>query len=108
MTTFKIPLSNVPQKFQISLAGKEYLMACKWNDSPDAGWVLDFDDSLTNLPIAYNVPLITGADVLAGLEYLGFNGSLFVFTDGDDFAVPTLLNLGVESNLYFQTELTDG
>jgi len=43
---------------------------------------------------------------LAGLEYLGFNGELVVFTDGDELMPPTLLNLGVESNVYFQTDLT--
>ena len=64
---------------------------------------MDFVDAITNLPIVANVPLITGADCLKGLEYLGFKGKLFVFTDGDDTAVPTFENLGVESNLYFQT-----
>ena len=106
--TFLIPLTNIPQTFAIALGGKEYNMTCRWNDSPDAGWVLDFADALTNTPIVANIPLITGADCLEGLEYLGFNGQLIVFTDGDDTAVPTLDNLGVESNLYFQTDLVDG
>lgn len=105
MTTFVLPLQNIPQTFLISLAGKNYLTTCRWNDAADAGWVLDFVDSDSNLPIVSNIPLITGADLLSGLEYLGFQGQLFVFTDGDDFAVPTLLNLGVESNVYFQTEV---
>jgi hypothetical protein len=105
MTTFIMPLTNVPQQFEIALAGINYLLTCKWNDAPEGGWVLDFADSETNLAIVANIPLITGADLLSGLEYLGFNGSLIVFTDGDDFATPTLLNLGVESNLYFQTEV---
>lgn len=108
MTNFLIPLTNIPQSFAIALGGKEYLMTCKWNESPDAGWVLDFADALTGAAIVANIPLITGADCLEGLEYLGFNGSLIVFTDGNDFAVPTLENLGVESNLYFQTDLADG
>lgn len=108
MTNFILPLVNIPQTFAIALGGKEYNLTCKWNDSPDAGWVLDFADALTGEAIAANIPLITGADCLEGLEYLGFNGSLIVFTDGDDTAVPTLENLGVESNLYFQTELADG
>jgi hypothetical protein len=108
MTNYIIPLQNVPQKFSIALAGVEYTMTCRWNDSAEAGWVVDFSDSITNLPIVTNIPLITGADCLAGLEYLGFNGSLIVLTDGDQFAVPTLLNLGVESFLYFQTSLANG
>lgn len=80
-------------------------MTCRWNDAFEAGWVIDFSDSDSNAPIIANLPLITGADVLAGLGYLGFNGSLIVFTDGDDFATPTLLNLGIESNVYFLTEV---
>ncbi len=104
MTTFLIPVTNTPQKFDIALGGNEYVMTCRWNDAPDAGWVVDFDDANTNESIVANIPLITGANLLEGLEYLAFNGELVVFTDGDQFAVPTLLNLGVESNLYFQTD----
>lgn len=103
---FKIPLSPAPQQFEISLASKTYTVVCKWNDSPDAGWVLDFSDATTGDPIVFNVPLITGADLLAGLGYLGFEGELYVVTDGDDLTVPTYTNLGVESNLYFNTDVS--
>ncbi len=104
MSLFKLPLSNIPQIFPLTMSGKDYNVTCKWNDSPDAGWVLDFFDALTNLPVVFNVPLVTGINILSGLEYLGFTGLLFIFTDGDETAVPTLTNLGVESNLYLQTE----
>lgn len=104
MPLYTIPVVNTPQVFNIALGGKEYLLTCKWNDSAESGWVLDFVDAETNLPVVANVPLITGADCLDGLEYLGINGQLYVYTDGNEFAVPTLLNLGVESNLYFRTE----
>jgi hypothetical protein len=60
---------------------------------------------VTNLPIVACVPFITGADLLDGLEYLGIPGQLIVYTDGDDTAVPTLNNLGTESNLYFLTDV---
>ncbi len=107
-TNFTIPLTNIPQQFQIALGGKEYLMVCRWNSAADAGWVIDFSDATTGEQIVNNIPLITGADLLSGLEYLGFEGSLFILTDGNQFAVPTLDNLGVESNLYFSTELASG
>jgi hypothetical protein len=103
MATFLVPVQNTPQKFEISLAGKDYTMTCRWNDADEGGWVLDFADATTGLPIAANIPLITGADCLSGLDYLGFGGKLVVYTDGNQFAVPTLENLGVESNLYFVT-----
>ncbi len=107
MTNFLIPLQNVPQKFEIALAGRNYLLTCRWNDVEEAGWIIDLADADTNEQLASNIPLITGANCLDGLDYLGFNGQMIVFTDGDDLAVPTLLNLGVESNLYFRTEVAE-
>jgi hypothetical protein len=108
MTTFLIPLTNIPQQFNIALAGKEYNLTSKWNDADEAGWVLDIADALTGLPIVCNIPLIVGSDLLSGLEYLGINGSLYVLTDSNKFAVPTFLNLGIESNLYYLTSVANG
>lgn len=108
MSTFLLPLINVPQTFQLTLAGVEYVVTCRWNDAQDAGWVIDFANAITGLPIVANIPLIVGADLLAGLDYLGFQGSLFVLTDGASDDVPTLDNLGVESNVYFVTDVADG
>lgn len=104
MSLFKIPVTNVPQVFQIALAGKEYTCTCKWNSAPEAGWILDFSDAENATPIVSNIPLVTGVNLLDGLDYLGFGGKFYVKTDGDDFAVPTLQNLGVESFLYFEVE----
>lgn len=108
MTTFIIPLKNIPQSFDIALAGVNYILTCKWNDSPDSGWVLDLANADSGESIVANVPLITGLDCLSGLEYLGIGGKMVVYTDGDALAPPTLLNLGVESNLYFVTGATSG
>lgn len=102
---FKIPLVNIPQTFDINLGGVNYSLTCKWNPSDNGGWVLDLVNADTNLPVAANIPLITGADCLAGLEYLEIGGELLVYTDGDQDAVPTLANLGIESNLYFVTSV---
>lgn len=104
MSLFQIPVTNEPQTFQIALAGIEYSCTCKYNSAPDAGWVLDFADANTNTPIVANIPLVTGVDLLDGLGYLGFGGKLYVKTDGSDFAVPTLDNLGVDSFLYFEVQ----
>lgn len=102
MSLYKIPVTNEPQSFQISLAGKEYVCTCRFNSASDGGWILDFSDAETGADIVSNVPLITGVDLLSGLNYLGFGGKFYVKTDGDDFAVPTYENLGVESFLYFE------
>lgn len=107
-TDYVIPLSNVPQTFQISLAGKGYVMTVKWNDSVDAGWVMDLSDVDTSVPVVAGIPLVTGVNLLDGLEYLGIGGQFYVYTAGDATAVPTLDNLGVESNLYFSTDVDNG
>lgn len=107
-TTLKVPLTNIPQVFTISLAGVDYFMTVKWNDAFEAGWEFDLADAVTNTSIVAGIPLITGADCLSGLDYLGIDGQMIVYTDGNDTAVPTLLNLGVESNLYFLTTAPNG
>lgn len=104
MSTFLLPLVNIPQKFEISLAGVNYVLTSKWNNSDEGGWTLDIADATTGDPIVCGIPLITGADCLEGLSYLGINGSLVVYTDGDELAPPTYENLGVEGNLYFLTD----
>lgn len=103
MSVFVMPLTNVPQTFDIALAGVNYNMTVKWNDAPESGWVFDLVDSVTNLPVVANIPLITGRNCLDGLDYLGIGGEMIVETDGHPEAVPTLQNLGVESFLYFVT-----
>lgn len=108
MAEFRIPVTNVPQQFQIQLAGKNYLMTCKWNDAPEGGWCLDLADAETGDAILANINIVTGINILSGLEYLGINGELYCRTNGDQFADPTLQNLGQESFLYFDTEVVDG
>lgn len=103
---FSIPLSNIPQTFGISLANVNYNLTVKWNDADEAGWILDIADEDNNY-LAAGLPLITGADILDGLNYLGINGSLVIYTDGDESAVPTLDDLGADSNLFFVTDVTD-
>ncbi len=52
-----------------------------------------------------NIPLVTGTDLLGQYEYVGLNGQLFVYTDGNADNVPTLDNLGIESNLFYLTDV---
>jgi hypothetical protein len=102
-TTYEIPLQGISQTFTINLAGTNYTLTVKWNDSNEAGWVLDIADANQN-PIVCGLPLITGLDILAGLNYLGIGGALYVYTNGDQSAVPTFTNLGTDCNLYFQVQ----
>lgn len=101
---FRIPLANVPQRFNIDLGGLRLSMVSKWN--PEApSWVLDVFNADTDAPVILNLPLVTGVDLLHQALHLplGAAGSFVVFTDGAQLLPPTLDNLGVEANLYFVT-----
>lgn len=102
-TIFLLPLTNIPQSFNITLGTITYIMTCSWNSAPDGGWIVGFADQVSGNNIVSNIPLICGVDILDGLSYLGFGGQLVVYTNGDATAVPTLANLGVDCNLYFIT-----
>lgn len=102
MDLFLIPLINTPQQFNITLGTRDLIILCKWNDSNEGGWAVDILDDVTNAAIICNIPLITGTNLLEQYAYLGLNAKLVIYTDGDAEAVPTLDNLGIDSNLYYQ------
>lgn len=101
MTVYGIPLSPRAQRFSISLLGVVYQMTVHWC-APSTCWVLDLADQNGNA-IASGLPLITGADLLGQLGYLGIDGALLVQTDGGVDQVPTFANLGTNGNLFFVT-----
>ena len=88
------------------MAAINYTLTVKWNDIAQC-WFMDIADANAN-PLACALPLITGADMLDDLEYLGIGGQLIVFTNGEDpNSIPTLYNLGTDSNVYFVTSNTN-
>lgn len=101
---FTIPLANVPQRFAIELAGRTYTFVSRWNGEMPA-WTLDIYDELTSEPLIINLPLVAGADLLSQFGHIGIPGQLFVYTDGDEFAPPTLGNMGQEANLYYLVDV---
>lgn len=101
-TTYLVPLQGTPQLFQITLGTTIYFLTVYWNDQDQGGWMIDIADQFQN-PLACSIPMVTGLDLLDGLEYLGILGTLTVTTNGDQDAVPTFTNLGTEANLYFTT-----
>jgi hypothetical protein len=103
ISVFTLPLVALPQSYNITLGNNAYIMTCKWNDADEGGWILGFADQVSGDEIVNNIPLVCGVDLLAGLDYLGFGGNLFVYTNGDATAVPTLDNLGIDCNVYFVT-----
>ena len=97
--TFRIPLTNEPQKFNITLDEIEYTMICRYNpEMPN--WTICMIDAITQVPIFTCLPLVTGVDLLSQFAFTGIKGSMIVYTDGNAGAIPTLENLGQESNLY--------
>ena len=107
MTTASlVPLQAQAQQLSITLGTVGYTLVVRWN-VPNASWMMDVFDSQDN-PILSGVPLVTGADLLEQLGYLGIGGSdgageLQVQTTNDTFAVPTYENLGTLGNLYWVT-----
>ena len=102
MEIYLLPLENTPQRFEIELDGRLFILQCVWNGEAPA-WMLDLYDAETSEPLFHSVPLVAGEDILKPYRYLGINGQLFVYTDGAEMEPPTLDNLGRESNLYFVT-----
>ena len=48
---YVIPLTPEPQRFSIVLAGRELLLAVRWMDAPEGGWLLDMADA-EGVPLA--------------------------------------------------------
>lgn len=106
MEIFLIPLANTPQRFEIALGDTEYTVQCRWNPAADS-WIVDMWRADNGASIFCNLPLVTGVDLLAQYRHL-VQGSLHIYTDGDENATPTMDNLGKESNLYYITEGGNG
>jgi hypothetical protein len=100
MSLYKIPLTPVPQTFNINLADKEYRLTVRWNAAIEGGWQLDIASAGKGEPILSGIPIVTGADLLGPYEYLGFGGSLVCYSGSSD-AAPAFDNLGVENELLF-------
>lgn len=105
MQEYRIPVSPVPQTFNIFLAVREYRVTVRWNAAIDGGWFMDFATPDNGTPILSGVPIVTGEDILAPYEYLGFGGHIVCYSNLSD-AAPTFENLGVENELLFV--VTDG
>jgi hypothetical protein len=101
-TVYTMPLTNVPQRFNMDIVGVTYTILCRWNES--IGWSLDISNAADDTPLIACLPLVTGTDLLGQYAYLGIGAALIAYTDGDQFAPPTLQNLGRESNLYLLVE----
>jgi hypothetical protein len=102
-STFEVPTSTTPQSFQIQFPnGVTYTLSFQYLFTANPCWIVDISDANAN-SIACGIPLITGADLLAQLQYLGFDCSMFATTDGNPTAPPTFYNLGTAGHLRIST-----
>lgn len=100
MTVNEIPLSPDNQQFSVTLSGTTYRMRIIWRDPV---WCLDLMRS-DKTPLALNLPLVTGAELLAQYSYLDLGFKLAVVCDIPGQENPTKTDLGITSHLYAVTE----
>ncbi|MHB9327420.1 phage baseplate plug family protein [Phytobacter ursingii] len=100
MTVNEIPLSPDNQQFSVALSGTTYRMRIIWRDPV---WCLDLMNS-DKTPLALNLPLVTGAELLAQYSYLNLGFKLAVVCDIPGQEYPTKTDLGITSHLYAVTE----
>ena len=103
MAVYKIPLSNTPQRFELSLAGNTYIMVVRWFSGLSL-WVFSLLEAETEAILINDRPIVTGCDLLEQWAYLKLGGALVCFTSGDEDEPPALENLGTDANLYFVTD----
>lgn len=105
MAVYEIPLSGTPQVFSIAWASRIYKLRFTYCDAPNAGWILDISDDVSDQPLVCGIPLVPGVDLLAQYDYLGFTEQLYVVTNDDYHSAdyPTFLGLGSnQSHVYIQ------
>lgn len=100
MNISEIPLSPDNQQFVIAVSGVTYTMRINWRDPV---WCLDLMNS-DKTPLALNLPLVTGAELLTQYSYLNLGFKLAVVCDIPGQEYPTKTDLGITSHLYAVTE----
>lgn len=97
---YRIPLVAEPQSFDMSIGELSLTISVVWNEELPA-WEMTALNTLTSEFLFNALPLVTGVDLMEQFKHLGIEGKVFVYTNGDADAVPTLTNLGVESHMYY-------
>lgn len=96
---YEVPLSPLPQKLSISMAGTIYDLTILWNNFVGI-WIMNLA-SQDGTKVLNSIPLVAGSDLLAQFAYMEFGGALTCQTDNDALAAPTFANLGLTAHLYF-------
>ena len=102
-TPVLVPLTaGTPQAFSIQLGGVTYNLSIQYRNDPGGlgGWFLDVADANDNA-IVDGIAMVTGTNLLAPYQYLGFGGGLYLQGTTDPDAVPDFAGLGVDALLYW-------
>ena len=97
MAVFEIPLNNRPEKFDIEIAGQQFVMRTHFN-VPMQRWTLDIGRSESDWLIC-NLALVRGQNLLEQYEHLNLGFGLHVYVDGDGTGEATFENLGSDAHL---------
>lgn len=106
MNVFLIPVARRAQRFQIALSDKRYTIQIRWN-RPNQAWVMDISDEKSEV-VANGIMVVSGADLLNQLNYLGFGGAIIAQSTLDVMAIPTYEGLGTTDWLYYIPYGQDG
>ncbi len=101
MSVYEIALAPTPMRFQLSLGGATWGFSTAYVDSENPHWSLSMFDGAGN-PLACGLPMVAGANILHGLDYIGFPGVLFISTDGAPQESPNAATLGITSHLMLE------
>lgn len=97
--TVTIPLSTVPQGFDIVLSGRRVRIVTRYFAAQDAGWTLDITEP-DSTPIVLGVPIVTGDDLLRGYKHL-IAGSMYYVGNADVLTPPAWGTLGADGELIY-------
>lgn len=100
-TVYEVPTQPQATTQTVTLNGIIYKLTFQWC-APANCWVVSVADQSGNR-IADSLPMVTGADLLAQLEYLdiGSGGALVVQSDNNPDLVPNYQTLGSTGHLFF-------
>lgn len=99
-TFFRIPVDNVPQRFEINLSGNDLIIELVWNDIAQY-WVISLYDSILAEPLLTRVPVLPFQNFLKSYTYIGLNGALFIQNTVDPYLAPGLDDFGTTTFLYW-------
>lgn len=93
----RIPLDNSPnQNFDVTLNinGKNitYNLLLSWNETANY-WTMQVRDTLKN-PITDSIPLLSGQNLLQGLEYLKIGEAYLIRNSNVDDEIPDIDTIG--------------